>query len=96
MAEQYTPSAEDEPYVAQAWRMEGYYAESWAEFMARLGIGIDYEDDDAARYEAKFRADLAAHDAQVLRDAALSGDFGTTAQSTLLRRADRIAGGTSA
>lgn len=41
-------------------------------------------------------ASTAARDAQVLRDAALSGDFGTTAQSTLLRRADRIAGGTSA
>lgn len=36
---------------------------------------------------------LADHDAQVLRDAALSGDFGTTAQSALLARAERIAGG---
>lgn len=38
---------------------------------------------------------LAAHDAQVraeaLREAARSGEFGTTAQSALLARADRIA-----
>lgn len=38
---------------------------------------------------------LAAHDAQVLRTAALSGDFGTGAQSTLLRRANQIANGES-
>ncbi len=51
-----------------------------------------------ARQEAVADFDrwLRARDAQVLRDAALSGDFGTTAQSTLLARADRIEGGTSA
>jgi len=41
---------------------------------------------------AEFDRWLAAHDAQVLRAAALSGDFGTTAQSALLRRAERISG----
>jgi len=41
---------------------------------------------------AEFDRFLAARDAQVLRAAALSGDFGATAQSALLRRAERIAG----
>lgn len=55
----------DEPYKAEAWRMSGYYPDAYARFMASLGVGIDYDDADFARYEAEFRADLAAHDEAV-------------------------------
>lgn len=49
-------------------------------------------DDDAKAFDRW----LAARDADVLRLAALSGDFGATAQSTLLRHAERIEKGVSA
>jgi hypothetical protein len=56
MADEYTP---------QAWRLERYYPETYAKFMAALGDGIDYDDNDFARYAAEFLADLAAHDREV-------------------------------
>lgn len=52
-------------YVPQAWRMTDYYPDSYAKFMAALGVGIDYEDDDFDRYHAEYMADLAEHDRQV-------------------------------
>lgn len=55
----------DNEYTPEAWRMAGYYPESYAKFMAALGIGIDYDDGDFDRYEAEFRADLAEHDREV-------------------------------
>lgn len=58
----------DEPYKAEAWRMSGYYPDAYARFMASLGVGIDYDEGDFARYEAKFRADLAAHDEAVRQE----------------------------
>lgn len=58
----------DEPYKAEAWRMSGYYPDAYARFMASLGAGIDYDDADFARYEAQFRADLAAHDEAVRQE----------------------------
>ena len=63
-------------YAPQAWRLTGYYPESYARLMDILIVGIlpDWDDDDRNRHEAEFRADLAAHDAEVaaqaLREAA--------------------------
>lgn len=56
----------------QAWRFDpdGFYADNYAQSTARLGIGIDYQDDDYERYKAEFLADLAAHDAEVRADEA--------------------------
>ena len=59
-------------YTPEAWRMTGYYPDTYAKFMSALGVGIDYKDDDYARYEAQFLADLAAHDAAVKADAMAS------------------------
>lgn len=52
-------------YKPEAWRMTGYYPDSYAKHMASLGIGIDYQDADYDRYESEFRADLAEHDREV-------------------------------
>ena len=54
-------------YTPQAWRLTGYYPESYARLMDILNGGIlpDWDDDDHNRHEAEFRADLAAHDAEV-------------------------------
>lgn len=96
-------SERESTYKAEAWRMTGYYPETYAKFMAALGVGIDY-DDDFDRYESQFRADLAAHDREVaakaLRDAAAHLPFtymgvGTTwhqAQEALLARAAELRG----
>ena len=56
-----------EDYTPQAWRLTGYYPESYARLMDILNGGIlpDWDDDDHNRHEAEFRADLAAHDAEV-------------------------------
>lgn len=52
-------------YKPQAWRFneDGFYPDQYAQSTARLGIGIDYQDDDYNRYMREFMADLAAHDA---------------------------------
>lgn len=81
----------------------GIYLDKWGNVWRRWADGIFRNigpESLMAEEYAPFQrlvpeSDLAAHDAQVLRDAALSGDYGTTAQSALLARADRIAGGTS-
>lgn len=54
-------------YTPQAWRFnaDGFYADQYAQSTARLGIGIDYQDEDYDRFKAEFLADLAAHDAEV-------------------------------
>lgn len=65
-----TPDVEFVP-AAQAWRFnpDGFYADQYAQSTARLGIGIDYQDDDFDRYKAQFLADLEAHDASVKAEA---------------------------
>ncbi len=52
-------------YASQAWRMKGYYPETYAKHSSALDMGIDYDDDRFAQYEAEFLADLAAHDREV-------------------------------
>lgn len=58
-----------ERYVAQAWRMTGYYPDSYAKHMSSISDGFDYDDTEHARHEAEFLADLAAHDARVAAEA---------------------------
>lgn len=76
-------------YMPEAWRMQGYYPESYAKFMAALGIGIDYSDSDFDRYEAEFRADLAAHDIEVARKAV---EPFVALNDVFLHMRDRVAG----
>ena len=90
-------------YTPQPWRLTDYYPESYARLMDILSDGIvpDWDDDDHNRHEAEFRADLAAHDAEVraqaLREAA-SAPIPRAALNTrnnglrqwLRARADRI------
>lgn len=84
-------------YTPQPQRFGDYYPESYARFQDVLSDGIvpDWDDEDHDRNEAQFRADLAAHDAQVaakaLRDAA--DDIAARANgSALIANADRWGG----
>lgn len=51
----------------QAWRFnpDGFYADNYAQSTARLGIGIDYQEDDYDRHLTQFLRDLEAHDDEV-------------------------------
>lgn len=78
--------------------MSDYMTTDRIRFAAAIGMRshnahIVHADDEGALAFDRWKA---ANDAAVLREAALSGDFGATAQSTLLRHADRIEKGAAA